>query len=237
MKKVFNHGGTRVQGIGSARRVLALALALMLLVPANLAGVLAEAVQAPICGLEAHVHTDACYQDVLVCETEESEPVTETVSVYVGALAAHVHTGACYSGGKLTCGIVEGKYYHQHNEYCLDEAGNLVCGLKEIRPHTHGSACYTEQKKLVCDKKESEGHQHSDKCYEEKKELTCDKKESEGHVHSDKCYTVTQELTCEKKESKGHVHKDECYTVTKELAWTRRSRTAMCIPRIATRMC
>ena len=174
MKKGFNHNGNRVFILRTVRRVAALALALMLLLPANLATVLAEAIQAPICGLEAHTHTDACYQDVPVCGIEESEPVTETVSVYVGALKAHKHTDACRDkDGKLVCGIVEGEYYHQHNQYCRDAAGNLVCGLEQKEPHKHTDACYTEQKKLVCEKKESEGHQHSDKCYEEKQELTC----------------------------------------------------------------
>ena len=47
MKKGFNHNGNRVSALRSARRVAALVLALLMVVPANLATVLAEAIQPP----------------------------------------------------------------------------------------------------------------------------------------------------------------------------------------------
>ena len=156
----------------AVRRLVALVLALLMLVPANIVSVFAEGAQSggrtPVCGFEAHAHSDACYEEKLVCGETERDPVTQTRRVYVGNLKAHTHTKACYNKrGELTCGTVEKAYFHEHNQYCYDDNGKLVCGLKEKRnDHEHTDKCYEKVKVLTCDKKESDGHKHSKACYE-----------------------------------------------------------------------
>jgi len=193
----------------AVRRFVALVLALLMLVPANIVSVFAEGAQSgaemPVCGLEAHTHTEACYEEKLVCGEMERDPVVETRQVYVGNLEAHTHMEACYSHGKLTCGTVEKAYFHEHNKYCYDENGELVCGLKEKRnDHKHTDRCYEQVKVLSCGQEESEGHKHSRKCYE--KQLTCTK----DHKHGRKCYEKV--LVCGKEEGEGaHRHGEKCY--------------------------
>ena len=191
------------------RRFVALVLALLMLVPANIVSVFAEGAQSdgktPVCGLEAHTHTEACYEEKLTCGETERDPVTETRRVYVGNLKAHTHTKACYSHGELTCGTVEKAYFHEHNKYCYDDNGNLVCGLKEkLNDHEHTDKCYEKVKVLTCGKEEFDGHKHTKKCYE--KELICTK----DHKHGSKCYEKV--LVCGKKEGEGaHQHGKKCY--------------------------
>ncbi len=108
------------------------------------------------CGLEEHVHTEACF-DVnreLICGKEET--------------AGHMHTSACYAKEKVAvCGIPE---LHTHTIECYekgpegespekmgwvryetDEAGNrvltgdpkhLICGKKELLAHQHDTNCF-----------------------------------------------------------------------------------------------
>ena len=59
------------------------------------------------CGIEAHQHTDDCYEDILVCGQEESED--------------HQHTEACYEH-VLTCG----KEAHIHSAECYKEDSTAV---------------------------------------------------------------------------------------------------------------
>ena len=80
------------------RRFVALVLALLMLVPANIVSVFAEGAQSdgktPVCGLEAHTHTEACYEEKLACGETERDPVTETRRVYVGQFEGpHAHEG------------------------------------------------------------------------------------------------------------------------------------------------
>ena len=53
------------------------------------------------CGLEEHVHTDACYEEVLAYPHEETLPVTETRTVLACPEIPHVHTEKCYFGGGM----------------------------------------------------------------------------------------------------------------------------------------
>lgn len=69
-----------------------------------------------------HVHTDACYEKVLVCGHTE-----------------HIHHVDCYGETELTdentaCGIPA----HEHGDACHDADGNLICGLEN---HTHTADC------------------------------------------------------------------------------------------------
>ncbi|EWM53034.1 carbohydrate binding domain-containing protein [Ruminococcus flavefaciens] len=52
------------------------------------------------CGLKEHTHTDACYQDVLICGLEENEEHTHTAECYERRLICgyneHIHDMSCY---------------------------------------------------------------------------------------------------------------------------------------------
>ena len=145
------------------------------------------------CGKEEHTHSDACYEQVLVCGQEE------------GA-GAHVHTDACYTEvqtDERICGQEESEG-HVHTDACY--TNELTCGQEESAEHTHTDACYT--KTLTCGQEEGAGaHTHTDACYATERKLTCGQEEGAGHVHSEACYQT--ELTCGKEE---HKHTLECYS-------------------------
>ena len=63
-----------------------------------------------VCGMEEHAHTDACYEQVLVCGLEDGEVVGETDD---GEAIVHEHTADCYED-QLTCDIPE----HEHSDGC-----------------------------------------------------------------------------------------------------------------------
>ncbi len=130
----------------------------------------------PFCGKEAHKHSEACYETVLVCGKEEGE--TEP---------AHIHTDACYETRQvLTCGQEE-SVGHTHGDDCYNEAGELTCGQEESQGHAHTEACYGTESVLVCGQEEgvpSEAHVHTDACYEKK--LVCGLEE---HEHTLACYS------------------------------------------------
>ena len=69
------------------------------------------------CGLDAHEHSDSCYEQVLICQEEE-----------------HEHTDQCYDQeGNLVCDKDE----HTHDDSCYKM--ELVCSKER---HIHGKACY-----------------------------------------------------------------------------------------------
>ena len=98
------------------------------------------------CGMEEHVHSDACYTEVTT-----------------GGERIHEHTDQCYAyePGELICGLEEGEAVseegdvHQHDENCYEKVKVLVCDKEEF------SSAKTE-KKLTCGLQE---HRHSDSCY------------------------------------------------------------------------
>lgn len=69
------------------------------------------------CGYEEHVHSDACYTEVLICGYEDGASETPADSAEEdgeAALTAHSHTADCYQR-VLTCTIPE----HTHTLECL----------------------------------------------------------------------------------------------------------------------
>lgn len=69
------------------------------------------------CGYEEHVHSDACYTEVLICGYEDGASETPADSAEEDgetAPAAHSHTADCYQR-VLTCTIPE----HTHTLECL----------------------------------------------------------------------------------------------------------------------
>ena len=122
------------------------------------------------CGLEAHQHTDDCFERQLICTIPESP--------------GHHHGDSCYTmRQEYSCTLEE----HIHADGCYDEEGNLIC---EIPEHTHEEGtCWQEVPELTCTLEESDGHQHGDSCYENV--LVCGK---EVHTHSEACYENPDEF-------------------------------------------
>ncbi len=153
-----------------------------------------------VCGLEEHIHSEACITVL---------PVPETRLLSCG-YEGHRHSDSCYDAqGALICGLAD-FFIHDHDSSCRDENGELVCALDEILPHSHEDECYEESVTYSCGLEESEGHSHGDECYETVRgELICTEDEYEGHSHTDECRT----LICSENESEGHSHSDGCRTL------------------------
>ena len=72
------------------------------------------------CGIEEHIHTDECYESVLVCGYEDGE-----IEIAEGT---HVHTDECYlSESVLVCGLEENEE-HTHTAECYEVQQVLICG-------------------------------------------------------------------------------------------------------------
>ena len=88
------------------RRMISLLLVLSIFVSSGVLWGLRDTgitmVNEALCGFEEHVHTDDCYEYVLVCGLEENEEHTHTAECYEKRLICgyeeHVHTVACYTG-------------------------------------------------------------------------------------------------------------------------------------------
>ena len=166
------------------------------------------------CGLEAHTHTEECYQ--LTCGMQEYFSHSHTEECYEdGALVCtltertcHHHGPDCYSKAEPICGQAEAAA-HAHTEQCHTLQRVVVCGQEECAAHTHSEDCYTDQT-IPCGLAETPGHSHSEECYTDGV-LTCNQEETPGHVHSSECSQTRQVLTCTLAETPGHTHGEECF--------------------------
>ena len=82
-----------------------------------------------LCGLDEHIHTEACYTGVptLVCGLDEQP--------------GHAHSEDCFTPeGELVCGQTESEG-HTHDESCYSTDFVLTCQLQE---HVHTEDCYAE---------------------------------------------------------------------------------------------
>lgn len=93
------------------------------------------------------------YALILPAITMESTPDT-----YCG-IAEHVHTDDCYelpgtpAHKEIQCtagaDLGQGEYIiHQHDSFCFDDSGELLCALAEQDEHVHTDACYDGQPNL-----------------------------------------------------------------------------------------
>ena len=164
----------------------------------------------PVCGLEAHTHSDACY----TVETITPQPTMLCSLETLRENGLHEHDRSCYDDeGNLVCGFAD-FVVHQHDKSCYDLDGNLICTLEEIEEHRHDAGCWREEKVLACGQAESAGHQHSEDCYTlVRGDLTC----GEDHEHSDDCYQWDRVLTCTQAETEGHSHTADCYETERVL--------------------
>lgn len=138
----------------------------------------------PLCGIEAHEHTRACYAvsggRELACDYMK----------YV-----HTHGESCYgSDGSLIC-MTADFVLHKHDESCYDSDGNLICPLEERDESVHGLPDYDSHPDATCIYVPYFGHVHSDACYRTETRLVCGiEAGSGGHVHDGNCYE--RRLTC-----------------------------------------
>lgn len=104
---------------------------------------------------------------------------------------------------------------HTHDESCLDENGQYVCGYAVA--HLHDELCYAADGTLICPLPEIEPHTHDESCYESVQSLICGLEEgADGHVHDDSCYAETQVLACTLQELPVHVHTEECFALPED---------------------
>ncbi len=140
-----------------------------------------ETTDATYCGLEAHIHTDECYETpgvpehkVIDCEVQKN---------------LHTHTDECYGDdGSLTCGLAD-YIVHTHISGCFNDDGELICTLEEQSEHTHTDDCYSDGK-LICGKTKAVYHQHTDDCMKtvaatKPQGLICTRTE---HTHTNECF-------------------------------------------------
>ncbi len=197
-----------------------------------------------VCGLEEHVHTEACFpppdtgtdgkpddigasgspgadsqpgEDGAAGGADQTEKV---LACPFEGKEAHTHDAACYqTERKLACGQEEEAGGHTHGDSCYTTMQELTCGQEEAAGHTHDVACYQTGTNLTCGHGEGDGgHSHGEGCYDENGAVICGQEEGAGgHSHSDACYSAEDKLVCGQEESGGHTHGDDCYTETKEL--------------------
>jgi len=135
------HYSRKFKNIG--KRLCIMALAVMMVGTIISAAIPAVNAADYECGLEAHTHTDECYE--LTCTT----PVGEQYG-------AHAHGEDCFTQ-VLACECAEGV---EHTAECY--TSEKVCTLEEgdnvlLSNHTHADACFN----TICPKTE---HTHTEEC-------------------------------------------------------------------------
>lgn len=154
--------------------------------------------QTAYCGVEAHQHSDACYETRLICTDEEP------------AEAGHIHTDVCYEEQQSLVCEQEETPGHSHGEDCIQTQQALTCA----EDHEHTDDCYETVVAIICEMTEGEGaHTHGPDCFETQQILICDVQETaveepaeETHAHTDACYEKV--LICPLEE---HEHSLACY--------------------------
>ena len=194
-----------------------------------------------VCGLEEHVHTEACFPPPKADTNEGTDGTSESgkpegdsqpglgigtengtekvLACPFEGKEAHTHNAECYEVGKiLICGQEEAETEsHIHTEDCYTITRELSCGQEEAEGHVHDASCYQAETKQTCGQEEAAGHTHGDGCYDENAGLVCGQEEVAGHSHSEACYSSEDKLVCGQEEMAGHTHEEGCYTETKEL--------------------
>lgn len=166
------------------------------------------------CGLEAHTHTQECYQRTCGMQEYFSHSHTEecyedgTLVCTLTERTCHHHGPDCYSQAEPTCGLTEAAA-HAHTEQCYTLQSVVVCGLEASEGHSHTEGCYTVEA-IPCALAETPGHSHTDGCYLDGV-LTCGLEETPGHTHSSECSQTRQVLTCTLTETPGHTHGEGCF--------------------------
>lgn len=142
------------------QKAAAASISMLMLVPS---GIYAD--EKLVCQKEEHTHDESCYENVLICNEEETP-----------ADPGHTHTDLCYQEVQtLICDLKEDVDFEPETEN--SESPVL---------HKHDADCFKTEKVLICPQQErpaTSGHIHTEECYE--KHLICQKEE---HIHTDDCY-------------------------------------------------
>lgn len=109
------------------------------------------------CGLEEHVHSEECYEQILACENADP-----------AELSVHMHSDDCYEVQReLVCTqeMNEDGTEHEHTDECYQDEPVLVCPIEETAEnesaeHIHSEECYAME--LICEKQE---HTHTLQCH------------------------------------------------------------------------
>ncbi len=162
----------------------------------------------PVCGLDAHTHTEDCYLTQLVShECPLSAAVCEE-----GVHILHSHSDLCYDyRGDLICQLPE-RAEHIHGDDCYTDAMVLTCRLAEIPEHSHSESCY-DGEALVCTQIESAGHTHEAACYTLQKQTVCGMEAV--HPHNAECFDPEGTLLCDCLTGEYHVHDETCLKIVR----------------------
>ena len=133
--------------------------------------------EAPVCGLEEHIHGPDCYEaveaEVFLCQNDGM---------------SHIHGELCFGpDGALLCPWEETDV-HIHTEDCETTAYQLICQEE----HDHEDGCFLAQTVRICKQEELPFHEHSTDCFgvEEQMLLICPLTE---HTHTELCYPVEED--------------------------------------------
>lgn len=165
------------------------------------------------CGIEEHTHTDACYTVQKIPKLMYTCPSEQDADFIL-----HQHDNYCYNdAGQLICALAE-RSEHTHTQECYDDSGALICVKPEIVAHAHNESCYDEDGILICGLPQIVAHQHSEDCRVAvtKKTQICTPEPNAIHHHDEQCYDSLGNLVCTLPEQEGHVHSEACYAEEKK---------------------
>lgn len=162
-----------------------------------------EVLSCTTASLEAHEHTDLCYN-------EDGTRICGDSDFFV-----HTHNESCYdAAGDLRCTLPEIKERVHTDECYVVHQGELCCQDEE---HEHTEECYEQVRELICEKEEIELHEHTDECFDEAGNWICGKVQMLEHVHTEDCVQTveksvdTEALNCTLPEDENHTHGPLCY--------------------------
>lgn len=164
-----------------------------------------------MCGAEEseeHTHSESCYDaPELICQLEES--------------VGHTHGEQCFPEKQLLC-MREEQPGHVHDETCGREVvRELVCDEDEVILHTHTAECFDEAGTVVCGMRQILQHQHDDECFAEHSHAQeCYAEDGNVlvcgyHVHESECFDEQGYLRCGQPilicGMEEHIHEESCY--------------------------
>lgn len=175
----------------------------------------------PICGIEAHTHTDECYTAEGTWECMTDPEIYELLSH--ADYVAHKHEDNCYDeDGELICpfadwgaenDLPEIVEPHEHTDECYEITvhthtvdctslvqGELICALEEEATEATEVAKATSPELVA--------HVHDETCIVENKSYICG---LEDHIHNDDCRDSEGNIVCGMEE---HTHEDTCVGTT-----------------------
>ena len=189
------------------------------------AGTMENAAEGTVEGTQAvaHVHTEACYAEVLTCKAVEHTHIDQCYQEVYCGIMGHTHGSSCFdTQGNLICMVMEhvhtdncykephcGITAHVHGADCFDADGNFICGKEE---HIHTDECYISNTFYCMERI----HSHSNDCYDLEGKLLCGDADYLIHIHDENCYDKNERLICpmtETEEGELHTHTEECYGV------------------------